>query len=144
MSRPTVLYATDFTEPSQQALPYAVSQAKGMDAELLIVHVREISTATGEGMLYAGIPTEDPEELQAKLEEVVPQGFDGPYTHRLLEGNPAREIVKLAKDESIDLIVVGTHGRSGLARVLMGSATESILRHAPCPVLAVKQPHPTA
>ena len=140
MQPPTVLFATDFSEWSRLALQYAASQARASGDRLLIVHVDEVSTATGEGMLYAGIPREDPQELERRLRAVVPDNFDGPCEHLLLEGDPAREIVRAAEEENAELIVVGTHGRTGLARLLMGSVAEQVVRHAPCPVLIVKDP----
>ena len=140
MQPPTVLYATDFSEWSGLALQYAASQARASGARLLIVHVEEVSTATGEGMLHAGIPREDPEELGRRLQAVVPEDFDGPCEHLLLEGEPATEIVRAAEAEGAELIVLGTHGRTGLARLLMGSVAEQVVRHASCPVLIVKDP----
>jgi universal stress protein A len=82
----------------------------------------------------------DTEELEARLFKVVPKCFDGQCEHYLLEGEPAREVVQFAEREHVDLIVLGTHGRTGLARVLMGSVAENVVRRAPCPVLVVKQP----
>jgi nucleotide-binding universal stress UspA family protein len=140
MQPPTVLVATDFSESSHLALQYAAAQARVSGAGLLIVHVEEVSTATGEGMLHAGIPREDPEELERRLEAVVPEDFGGPCEHLLLEGDPAGEIVRAAEEENASLIVLGTHGRTGLARLLMGSVAEQVVRHAPCPVLIVKDP----
>lgn len=140
MQPPTVLYATDFSEWSRLALQYAASQARASQARLLIVHVEEVSTATGEGMLHAGIPREDPEELEQRLQAVVPEDFDGPCEHLLLQGDPAAEVVRAAEDENAEMIVLGTHGRTGLARLLMGSVAEQVVRHAPCPVLIVRDP----
>ena len=62
------------------------------------------------------------------------------YAHRLLEVDPATEIVQVAESEQVDMIVMGTTGRTGISRLLLGSTAEQVLRHAPCPVLMVKQP----
>ena len=70
---------------------------------------------------------------------VVPDS-NVPVERRLLAGDPADAIIRLAESEHIDLIVMGTHGRRGLSRLLMGSVAESVVRVAPCPVLTVKQP----
>ena len=140
MQPPTVLFATDFSDRSRLALQYAASQARVSGARLLIVHVDEVSTETGEGMLHSGIPREDPGELERRLQNVVPVDFDGPCEHLLLEGDPALEIVRAAEEEDAILIVLGTHGRTGLARLLMGSVAEQVVRRAPCPVLIVKDP----
>lgn len=140
MHPPTILFATDFSDWSQLALQYAASQARALGARLLIVHVDEVSTATGEGMLHSGIPGEDPEELERRLRTIDPEGFDGPCEYLLLEGDPAAEIVRTAEEENAEMIVLGTHGRTGLARLLMGSVAEQVVRRASCPVLVVKDP----
>jgi nucleotide-binding universal stress UspA family protein len=64
-----------------------------------------------------------------------------PVEHRLAEGDSAEEILRLAQESGCDLIVLGTHGRTGLPRLLMGSVAEQVVRKAPCPVLTVKAPH---
>lgn len=140
MHPPTVLFATDFSDGSRLALQYAASQARASGARLLITHVEEVSTATGEGMLHSGIPREDPEELERRLRAVIPDDFDGPCEYLLLEGDPATEIVRAAEDENAEMIVLGTHGRTRLARLLMGSVAEQVVRRSPCPVLIVKDP----
>jgi nucleotide-binding universal stress UspA family protein len=59
---------------------------------------------------------------------------------RIISGNPRHEILDVARSESIDLIVIGTHGRRGFSRIIQGSVAEAVVRHAPCSVLSVKQP----
>jgi nucleotide-binding universal stress UspA family protein len=78
------------------------------------------------------------------LQAVVPTQPNVPYEHRLVTGDPAAEIVRVADDEHVDMIVLGSHGRSGLRRLLMGSVAEVVVRKAPCPVLTFKQPHSDA
>ena len=73
------------------------------------------------------------------LEAVVPTDPTVPYEHRLITGDPATAIARLAEEEQADLIVMGTHGRTGLTRLLMGSVAEAVVRRAPCPVLTYKQ-----
>ena len=74
------------------------------------------------------------------LEQVQPTKSNVQVEHRFLDGTPEKEIVDLADREQVDLIVMGTHGRTGLSRLLMGSIAEGVLRNAKCPVLTVKQP----
>ena len=73
------------------------------------------------------------------LKEVVPTDPQVACEHRLLTGDPAVAIARLAEEEHADLIVMGTHGRTGLTRLLMGSVAEAVVRRAPCPVLTYKQ-----
>jgi nucleotide-binding universal stress UspA family protein len=133
-----ILFATDFSTVANQALEYAATLARENGAKLLIVHVAERPTAYGEGAMYYGIPEPDTERLNQMLHEVVPPNPAVEHEHRLLKGHPAREITSLAKDESVDLIVMSTHGRTGLSRALMGSVAEVVVRRAPCPVLTLK------
>ncbi|MCE9525416.1 MAG: universal stress protein, partial [Planctomycetales bacterium] len=79
------------------------------------------------------------EELLAKLNKITPSDSNVPVERRLLAGDPAEAIIRLAETEKADLIVIGTHGRRGLRRVLMGSVAEVVVRTASCPVLTVKQ-----
>jgi universal stress protein A len=133
-----VLYPTDFSDSSRSALRYAITQAQALNAGLLLVHVQEMPTVVDEGMLHMGIDLEDRAVVEQRLHSLVPNEFAGPCEFRVLTGNPAREIVRLAEQEAVDLIVLGTHGRTGLARVLMGSVAEQVVRNAKSPVLVVK------
>lgn len=105
----------------------------------MIVHVEEPPVAYAGGEMYYGIPEPATEDLHRMLERVVPTDPNVPYEHRLLTGEPASAIVELAEQEQADLIVMGTHGRTGLTRLLMGSVAEAVVRRAPCPVLTFKQ-----
>jgi nucleotide-binding universal stress UspA family protein len=73
------------------------------------------------------------------LEDVKPADASVPFTHRLTMGDPAGEIVRIAEDEGAELIVLGTHGRTGVTRLLMGSVAEVVVRRAPCPVLVYRE-----
>jgi nucleotide-binding universal stress UspA family protein len=111
-------------------------------AKLLIVHVHEPALPIiGGEVAYLPPQETDPERRKLALHALLPNVPNLDYAHRLLTGDPASEIVNLAKSEQADLIVLGTHGRTGLARLLMGSTAEQVLRHAPCPVLAIKEPN---
>lgn len=135
-----ILFPTDFSHSGDAALAYATSLARDMGATLLIVHVEEPPAAYGGGELYYGVPEPADEELRRMLGEVLPTDPAVPHEHRLVNGDPATAIVNLAEMEGADLIVMGTHGRTGFSRLLMGSVAELVVRRAQCPVLTIKQP----
>jgi len=137
-----ILFPTDFSTLSDAALRHATALARDMGAKLLIVHVEEPPAAYGTGEMYYGIPDPDMPALQKMLAAVVPSDPSVPFEHRMITGDPASEIVALAKDEKADLIVMGTHGRTGLGRLLMGSTAEAVVRRAPCPVFTFKENKP--
>ncbi|MEK6248503.1 MAG: universal stress protein [Planctomycetales bacterium] len=141
-----ILFPTDFSIASQTALPYATSLARDRQASLLIVHVVEGDKYPA-GRWFQKGPKVSTEET-AQLEEILPADSSVEFEHRMLFGsdsknppNPAGEILMLAKQENVDAIVMGTHGRSGIDHLLMGSVAESVVHHATCPVVTVKQPH---
>lgn len=135
---PRILVATDFSDTGDTALDSASRIAGMMGATLVIAHVRIIPTsAQGEGMLHAGMETNDPEVAERKLHAIQPAEEGVPVEHRLLTGDPATEILKLAESEDVWFIVMGTHGRTGLARLLMGSVAEAVVRRATCPTVLV-------
>ncbi len=80
------------------------------------------------------------DDLRKMLHKIEPTDLAVPYEHRQISGEPASAIVRLAKDEDVDMIVMGTHGRTGLSRFLMGSVAEAVVRRADCPVVTYKQP----
>jgi universal stress protein A len=139
MAQKTILFPTDFSHASDAALAHAEALAKQQGARLLIVHVEEPPLAYGGGELYYGIPEPSSERILEMLEDVTPADTSVPFTHRLTMGDPAGEVVRLAEEEQADMIVLGTHGRTGLTRLLMGSVAEAIVRHAPCPVLVYRE-----
>ena len=134
-----ILFATDFSAPSQAALEYASSLARDTGATLVIVHVEELLVQYGSGdQVYYSPPQCPNPELKRMLEKVVPSVKDVKYEHRLVMGVAADEILRISEEEGVDLIVLGTHGRTGLARVLMGSVAEDVMRRSTCPVLTLK------
>lgn len=135
-----ILFPTDFSRASQHALGCATSLARATGATLIIMHVEEPPMAYGGGDLYYGVDPTDRETLRRSLAEVKPLDATVPSEHKLLIGDPATAIVETADAEGADLIVIGTHGRSGFTRLLMGSVAEAVVRHAKCPVLSVRQP----
>ncbi|MEQ8787043.1 MAG: universal stress protein [Pirellulaceae bacterium] len=136
----TIIFPTDFSHTGDAALAFATALARDSGAKLLIVHVEEPPVAYGGGEMYYGIPEPATEDLRKMLHEVTPTDPQVPYEHRLITGEPAAAIARLAESEHADLIVLGTHGRTGLTRLLMGSVAEAIVRRASCPVLTYKQP----
>jgi nucleotide-binding universal stress UspA family protein len=138
----TVLHPTDFSERSQYAFGLACALAQGYGARLIVLHVAEVPTvAYGEGVV-----SPNPEELRAAAQEQLDR-LQVPHTNvrverRLEQGDIVTEILRVAQEIRADLIVLGTHGRTGLARLLMGSVAEQIVRKAVCPVLTVKAPFP--
>ena len=139
MDRKTIVFATDFSNWSDEALGYAETLASRDGARLLIVHVTEPTTVLGEGAFYYGVPTVDRGVLRESLEKVRPHDPSISCEHRLIEGNPAEALVELAAQEHADCIVLGSHGRTGLPRVLMGSVAEHVVRLAHSPVMVVKK-----
>lgn len=140
MKAKKILFPTDFSHTGDAALVLATALARDTGAMLLIVHAEEPPTAYGGGELYYGVPEPATEDLRKMLHKIEPADPAVPYEHRLITGDPAHAIVRLAKDEHVDMIVLGTHGRTGLSRMLMGSVAEAIVRRAECPVLTYKQP----
>lgn len=136
-----ILFPTDFSDASDAGLHYATALARDTGAQMLIVHVEEPPAAYGAGEMYYVVPESDESALRERLKTVVPTDAAVAYTHRLVTGDPATQIVHLAEEEGVDLVVMGTHGRTGLARLLIGSVAEAVVRRAPCPVLTLKQPH---
>lgn len=141
MNARLILVPIDFTPTSDAALETATTLARGSGGKLLIVHVYEPLQGATVDYLYA-YPDLTPDEWGKKLAAVVPPETGVPYEHRLLNGTPVDAILALTDAEQVDLIVIGTHGRRGLGRLLMGSVAEAVVRRAKCPVLAVKAPVP--
>jgi nucleotide-binding universal stress UspA family protein len=139
-----ILVPVDFSDPSQKALRYAVSFAKQFHASLYCLHITEIPYATGEmgiNSVMENYTEQLREQRQAQMEELlrkeIPETI--PSKSEIIPGTPYHEIVRVADENNIDLIVVSTHGKSGLSRILLGSTVERVVRHAPCPVLVVRE-----
>jgi nucleotide-binding universal stress UspA family protein len=133
-----ILYPTDFSSYSNQAYFHAISLAEKHNASLTVLFVYNPDTTTTPGS--QGDEVADRRYWQGQLEQIRPVDTRIPVTHVLLQGDPASEIVRYGRDAGIDLIVMGTHGRTSVERLLMGSVAEKVLRDAPCSVLVVKLP----
>ena len=132
-----ILHPTDFSDHADLAFHQACTQAKEHRAELIILHVGPSNVATSESEA-ARLPSElDKQLLREQLGRLQPQDPNVRVKHRFEEGGAAEEILRVAREIHCDLIVMGTHGRSGLSRLLMGSVAEEVVRKASCPVLIV-------
>jgi nucleotide-binding universal stress UspA family protein len=135
-----ILVPIDFSTGSDAALEMATSLARDSGGFLVLAHVEVIPLSAAGGEYLYAMPEPPTEELLAKLDAIVLPDSHVPVERRLLAGDPAEAIIRLAQTEDVDMIVMGTHGRRGLTRLLMGSVAEAVVRAAPCPVLTVKQP----
>ena len=139
----TILHATDFSPQSEAAFGVACALARDYRARVIVMHVHQTPTmAFGEFGALPPAPDETEEGLRARLANIRPTDATVPVDRYMTDGEPAEEILRLAKERGADLIVLGTHGRTGLGRLLMGSVAENVMRRAPCLVLTVKQPVP--
>ncbi len=139
-----ILLPTDCSELSNQAFPYAISMAEKFEAQLHILHVVELFNydpydGSIEMSNVAGI-----EMVREKASKILAD-----YTEKakkenvdvkevILKGTAYNEIVEYARNEDIDLIIMATHGRSGIMHMLLGSTTEKVVRHSPCPITTIK------
>jgi nucleotide-binding universal stress UspA family protein len=137
-----ILHPTDFSPRSRYSFRYACLLARELGARLIVLHVVPPPPITmhGEMMDYLPPSERSHEELRDKLQEFQSEEPNVAIEHFLEEGDPASVILQVAQTTPCDLIVMGTHGRTGLARLLMGSVAEAVVRKAPCAVLTVKVP----
>lgn len=139
MKLKNVVCAHDFSEQSERALKLAASLARESGAVLHIIHCHEEPFAYDPQLVESVVPP-DLEEARKHLEEVSLPDTSLTIVREFITGVPADSILDYADKVKADMIVMGTHGRTGLARLLMGSVAEVVLRSARCPVLVVKQP----
>src|SRR5579885_295834 len=135
----TILYPTDFSEAAECAFPVAVALARENKARLIVLYVNPPPVSYGEIVAERQEPS-DHASLWQLLRTVSADRAGVRVEHRLEEGDAAATILSVAAKENADLIVIGTHGRTGLRRLLMGSVAEQIVRRASCLVLTVNQP----
>jgi nucleotide-binding universal stress UspA family protein len=140
-----ILHPTDFSPASRAAFARALADARAERAELLIVHVLSpVTPLTGDEYMspqtYADVQKSVQAYGQKQLDKVVAKAKAAGARVRglLLEGTTAEAIARAAKSRRADVIVMGTHGRTGLSRLLMGSVAERVVGTAPCPVLTVR------
>ncbi len=136
----TILHPTDFSEGSAYACRLACAVARDSHARLILLHVFPPPILISGEALLPPDPEEIKAELQAQLQALKIEDDGIQVERRVQEGYPGADIPRVARETKADLIVMGTHGRTGLSRLLMGSVAEQIVRRAPCPVLTVKLP----
>jgi nucleotide-binding universal stress UspA family protein len=138
----TILIAADFSACSEDAFQVARSLARDYGARIVVLHVATPPSAVRpdelqqERALAAVYRT----ELERRLRLIYAAESLIEVDYRVQDGDPAVEILDVARKALCDLIVIGTHGRTGLGRLLMGSVAEHVLREAPCPVMTIKTP----
>ncbi len=141
-----ILYPTDFSDPSAYALNYAAEMAKLFDAELELLHVMldesQLVSFYLPQITVQNLAKDMEEGATAKLQEFIANAkvLEGVrYKYTMAKGIADEEIVRVAQESGTDLIVIGTHGRTGFEHVLFGSTAEKVVRKAPCPVLSVRK-----
>ena len=139
-----ILFPTDFTEGALAAVPYAVDMAKSYGAKLCLLYViYDMSATTGLQVPHASLDAMYEEMQKGSEREIgnfgagIREGLKDVET-KVIRGVPYEEILNFAAENAIDLIIMGTHGRSGLDRVIFGSTAEKVVRHSDCPVLTVR------
>ncbi len=139
-----VLVPIDFSATADRALAYAIALAQQLQARLTLLHVLDMTPVTMDEMTVGVVATYLEEQeieaqhlLQASLERVQRAGLQGDSL--LIQGTPTQTIVDTAGEQRVDLIIMGTHGRTGLAHVFLGSVAEHVVRQAPCPVLVARK-----
>jgi nucleotide-binding universal stress UspA family protein len=143
-----VLVATDFGPASESALRYGRALARGFDAALHVLHVTEnVFARAMDGYGYAAIPPQVQEDLERAGRRQTEELLDDEDRRELhatavtvTSNSPADAIVRYARTNGIDLIVMGTHGRGPISHLLLGNVAERVVRMAPCPVLTVRHP----
>jgi universal stress protein A len=136
-----ILVPVDFSECAQTALRYALGLATQFEAELTLAHVVEQIVYPGDWMYpplaLSDFATEKRDQVLDKMKSLV-KDPEVNVRHVVRVGRAWQEVIELAKENKTDLIVLATHGYTGLKHVLLGSVAEKIIRHAPCPVLTVR------
>jgi nucleotide-binding universal stress UspA family protein len=142
----SILFPTDFSEGSAQALQYAVDMSKRYGAKLYVIHIiYDIAKATGWYVPHVSMDEmykDIQEGAKKELERFGVEELAGVKNveRRVMTGVPHEEIINFVTANKIDLIIMGTHGRKGIDKILFGSTAAQVVRHAPCPVLTVRLP----
>jgi universal stress protein A len=147
----TILVPTDFSEPTRDLLDYAVWLGRTFQARLILLHVLQtmplaeavnwldgVAPPTGEVALWEQVKTASEQQMARLKELYASSGVE--IAVQVKEGVPFVEIIRTAEREKADLIVMGSHGRTGVRHLLIGSVAERVVRKASCPVLVLKPP----
>ena len=145
----TILVPTDFSEPTREVMEFAVYLAKTFRAKLMLLHVFQtlplaeavnwldtVAPPVAESGLWEQLKTAAQQQMARLKEKYQNAGVE--LETRLVDGVPFVEIIRLAKEEKIGLILMGSHGHTGVRHLLIGSVAEKVVRKATCPVLVVK------
>jgi nucleotide-binding universal stress UspA family protein len=140
----TILFPTDFSNGARAAMDHAISLAKDYQAKLILLYVIQdisiaewyIPSSISVGELVADLQKSAWQEMDKWIAEVSKQVTD--VEKMVVRGVPYVEIIQTAKERNVDLIVIGTHGRTGIDHMLFGSTAEKVVRKAACPVLTVR------
>lgn len=144
-----ILFAGDFSEGSQAAFEVASSLARDGSTKLIVLHVLELIELNQQPLIYGELGVPLPisasyprhiEALRARMADLYAPSHPVEVDYLVIEGEPADEVLRVAEAESADLIVMGTHGRTGLDRLLAGSVAEAVMRRSSRPVLTVRVP----
>jgi nucleotide-binding universal stress UspA family protein len=141
----TVMLATDFSNTSSAATETAIDLASSLGATLLAISVIDPGTLRLPGGRFRTRVDQVRDERERVAQHLVALGRSAgvPVTFLVWEGDPGESIVEAATSEAADLIVLGSHGRGGVGRFLIGSVSDHVIRNSPCPVLVVKTPGST-
>ena len=138
-----ILVPTDFSETSEHAFGYAKALAESFDGRLYVLHVipdpyAQLWSIEATGVAIPELLKTWEKDARERLERMKPQALESELITQV--GHPFLQIIRYAKEHSIDLIVLGTHGRGPIGHMFLGSVAEKVVRKAPCPVLTVRHP----
>lgn len=140
-----ILVTTDFSGFSRAAFPQAIAMARKFDADILLVHVIQPIITPSEytwGVQPVELQREHEQHCLNAIEKLISDHFpkDIKIKGRIIHGLPFKEIITLSRSEAVDLIVMATHGLSGLSHIIFGSTAEKVVRKSSCPVMVVRDP----
>lgn len=139
-----VLVPVDFSTCAEKALQYAVAFARQFQASVTVAHVVQFNPIPGTEFSEVDFPAIEQQVIKQSKEQLERaaagvRGLSVAVETVLAEGRPATEIARIARETDADLIIISTHGHTGIKHVLLGSVAEHVVRHAPCPVLVVRE-----